>query len=156
MRGSLSLAERLDAGALGVVPDAGTVPLSCLPPLLPPLLLARSRAASSADEDDAGGAAVGALQAALQDQQRRLSVACAQTAEYASASRWAEPRGAAACFFALLTTPLRRHRTSLLTYRARLRAPGSKEEEAKALLSQARRWLPRFSCAASRCARAAP
>ena len=48
--------------------------------------------AFAADDDDEGGAAVGALQAALQDQQRRLSVACAQTAEYASASRGPSPK----------------------------------------------------------------
>jgi len=44
------------------------------------------RAAADADEEEDGSAALGALQAALQDQQRRLSVACAQTAEFASAS----------------------------------------------------------------------
>ena len=54
--------------------------------------LTRRRASSPADEEDAGGAAVGMLQAALQDQQRRLSVACAQTAEYASASPGRRPK----------------------------------------------------------------
>ena len=109
-----------------------------------------------ADEDEAGSAAVGALQAALQDQQRRLSVACAQTAEYASASRQAAP-SAVVCFCAPPSTLLRRRNALHLTYCARLHPPGSKEEEAKALLSQARRGTQRsFSCAASRCARAAP
>ena len=39
MRGSVSLAERLEAGARGVAPDAGALPRLCLPPLL----LLRSR-----------------------------------------------------------------------------------------------------------------
>jgi hypothetical protein len=109
-----------------------------------------------ADEDEAGSAAVGALQAALQDQQRRLSVACAQTAEYASASRQAAP-SAVVCFCAPPSTLLRSRNALHLTYCARLHPPGSKDEEAKALLSQARRGTQRsFSCAASRCARAAP
>ena len=57
------------------------------------------RAAAGAEEEEDGSAALGALQAALQDQQRRLSVACAQTAEFASASHaaLAPTAGAAAC-----------------------------------------------------------
>ena len=153
MRGSLALAERLDAGARGIAPDAGTLlccalrRCSCHAHVLPPRL---------ADDDDAGGAAVGALQAALQDQQRRLSVACAQTAEYASASLGRAPkRRRLLC--APRSTTLRHHQGQHLTPRAPLRPPASKEEEAKALLSQVRRgWQRRFSCAALRRSRAAP